>query len=290
MCCSGNTCIGGKNMSIAIFTLPYYKDIIHVSEESYIKGKAPSCKEGELEEFLPIWRKLTRGQFSGSNMKLKKRIHDEEYSMYPIVFITSKYWAGDKNTKPHGSTCIHIVQKQNQNLKHCKSFTNKYIDRETGVIILEQTVLHGDVTEPSYKFWFYEKDCRKKLPDEILKEDFIELDIMKIKSFPLQKKPAFFLSIEGFVDLPKSVLENKEMDEYENKYEKRYGYLMGEHIEKLVAEHTFPKVYNHSCKLIQWSNGWNFVIQDDYGSSMFYVSDEQVEEFLTKNKLLYRLS
>lgn len=270
-------------MSISIFYLPSYKDMVHVSEYCYLKGKAGSCHENELEEFLPIWKKLTSGKFPGSVMNLKKRILDAEYSMYPIVFITSEYWPADGEKKAHGSTCIHVVQKQNQNLKNCKSYDHRYIDRETGVIILEKTKLHDGVKEPDFKFWFYERDNRSALPKEVLKAKFTQVDIMKN-----EKADGYFLTIEKLKTLPDSLTLTGNycnMDDYEYNYEKRYAYLQGEVVDWMMKEHTVSTSRTRSFSLIEWDDSWNFVVQDEFGSTMFKVSTEDALEFLTRNEV-----
>lgn len=270
-------------MSISIFYLPYYKDMIHVTDQYYLSGKAPTCKENELEEFLPIWRKMISGKYPGSVMNLGKRILNKEYSMYPIVFLDSHYWPQTGETKPHGYTTVHVVQKQQQDLENCKSYDHKYIDRETGVIIFEKTTLHDGAVEPDYRYWFYEKDSRPKLPENILKESFQKVDIMKH-----EKAPGFFLTIEKYKEMPDYPEYEKhisDLDACDYSYEKRYGYLDGEHIRKMIKEKTFSKSFSQSCELIEWDDSWNFVIRDEFGSIMFRVEKKDAEEFLERNNL-----
>lgn len=261
---------------ISVFQLPNYKDMIHVSMECYLEGKAPSCHGTELEDFAPIWSKLTSGKFPGCIMKLNNRIRDEEYSMYPIVFINSEYWAAENGAKAHGSTWVHIVSAQRQNLSNCKSYQHRYIDRETGVVILEKTKLHGDCKEPDYKYWFYEKDTRQPLPLDVLKETFTE------------NGPGVCLTVKKFVDLPKTPLgcepKKIDMDEYEHRYTVFHGYLEGEHIRSLVKQHTFSDSRSIGCLLIEWQDSWNFVIHDEYGQSMFKVSTEDALAFIEQNE------
>lgn len=271
-------------MSISIFYLPYYKDMLRVWNGCYLKGKADSRQENELEEFLPIWEKLTAGNFFSSLMKLKKRIVDEEYSMYPIVFLTSEYWPADKDTKAHGSTCVHVVQKQNQNLAHCKSFDHHYIDRNAGVIILEKTTVHGDAKEPDYKHWFYDRDDRKALPKEVLKEKFTQVNIMKN-----EKAPGYFLTIEKLKTLPEKLVlfgRHYNVEDYENSYEKWYGYLQGDVVDQLMKEYTFSSSRSRNFMLIEWDDSWNFVVQDEFGHTMFKVSTVDAMEFLARNNIL----
>ena len=267
-------------MSISFFYLPSYKDMTHVSTECYLDGKACSCHGNELEEFKPIWQKIISGKFPGSIMKLKKRIRDEEYSLYPIVFISSEWWPAVDDKKAHGSTCVHIVQQQRQNLANCKSYENRYIDRETGVIILEKTEIHGDAKEPDFKYWFYEKDTRPELPKEILKEEFSEY----------RKNNGVYICIEKLADLPvtsqgcEPVKVN--MDEYENKYVKCSGYINGQYINKLVEENVSASSPIRGFKLIDCQSSWNFVISDYYGHKVFKVNNEDAMEFIKRNELV----
>jgi len=245
-------------MSISIFTLPTYKDMTHVSEECYLKGKAPSCHGTELEDFLPIWRKLTYGKFPGALMNLKRKIYNKEYSMYPIVFITSDCWP-----KTGCYTKIHIVQKQNQNIEHCKTYEHRYIDREVGVIICETTVLHDDAKEPSFKYWFYEKDTRTELPEEILLEEFSEV----------KNHDSYHMVIKRFVT--------------DEKYDTKTCYLSGDNIRNLFAKHMSLESIACSIAFIEWDDSWNFVLKDYYGEKMFRVETKDALAFFERNNIVF---
>ena len=250
-------------MSITIFTLPTYKDMTHVSEESYLAGKACSCHGTELEDFLPVWRKLTCGKFPGSLMKLKKRIYDKEYSMYPIVFLTSECWPASETLPERGYTTVHVVQKQNQNVKHCKSFDHKYIDREVGVIICEKTILHDGAKEPSFKYWLYEKDTRTELPSDILHENFSN-----------ERTPgSYHMVIKKFIT--------------DEQYDIRIGYLSGDAIRNLIAKHLGSHPIAHGIKFIEWDYSWNFVIHDYFGDKMFKVNMEDALAFFERNNITF---
>lgn len=262
-------------MGISIFYLPNYKDATHVSMDVYYKGACKNCNnESDLENFAPIWSKITSGKFPGSQMNLKKRIRDDEYSQYPIVFITSDYWPDMKDRKAHGSTCVFVVEKQSQNVANCKSYENRYIDREIGVIILEKTTIHDNAIEPNFMYWFYERDTRPLLPNEILLQEFsrdnkgYNLFIKKYSDMPGSKDPFYF-------EQPKV-----DLDEWENKYDEFRGYLFGVHIRELIKEHTSSSSPQISLHLIEWQDSWNFVIQDYFGQKMFKVPTAVANEFL----------
>lgn len=264
-------------MSISLFFLPEYKNLIHVSDYLYKKGKTSSCKEGELEEFLPIWRKMTTGRFPGSIMKLRRRILDSEYNEYPIVFIISEYWPKIGDSPAHGHTSVHIVQKQRQNLENIKTYKHRFIDRETGVIILDKTILHNGAKEPDYKYWFYERDNREMLPKEILEEEFSK------------NGPGYFTEIKRFSEIPATPVMSQpvkvDMETYEHKYDSTAGYLYGEKIDAFVRKHTFSYSSTYSCKLIEWDDSWNFVVQDEFGQAMFRVEEQEALKFLEKNNI-----
>lgn len=238
------------HMSISIFTLPNYKDMVHVNNELYLDSKAPSSTDDELMEFFPIWEKLTTGRFPGENMNFQRKISNKEYSMYPIVFISSAVWPDG-----HAYTTVHIVQKQDQNLQNCKNYENRFIDRENGVIILEKTKFYNGAEEPQFKYWFYEKDDREKLPDEVLLSEF-DTD-----------EGVYYLNI-----LPENGRSAK-------------GYLSGEAIRSLVNKCTFADRLAIGCALIQWPQNWNFVVHDYYGQKFFKVTNEEAEEFIARNNL-----
>ena len=259
-------------MSISIFTLPKYKSFKLASDEIYLNGKTDcSCKDGELEEFLPIWQKLTSGKFAGAGMSLKKRILNKEYSKYPIVFITSDCWP----QKQDGVcvTMVHIVQKQNQNIDHCKSFDHHYIDRDIGVIILEKTVPHNGATEPEFNNWFYEKDTRKDLPNGILTDNFTTEDTGGV-----------FIWIKKAAEVPSSE-EKISLNNWDSLYEEKTGYLTGDAVTGFVNAHSSTKSPTKSIRLIQWQSCWNFVVRDYYGQKMFRVDNDTVEAFFEKNNL-----
>lgn len=254
-------------MGISLFYLSAYKDI-RGCNTFYEKGRCDSCSDYEFEAFKPIWNKIRSGNFPGSQMKLKRRILDKEYSMYPIVFIDSHYWCPDEVEKGHGHTSIFIVQAQNQNVANCKSYENRFIDRELGVIILDKTTIHGKGVEPDYKNWFYERDTREDLPTDILSEEFSE------------KGPGIFLIIKKYA------VEETEIDVYtEIPYIRRAGHLRGEHIANLVAKNTIGDESLVGCLLIQWQDSWNFVVYDNYGQKMYRVSNPDAEAFLERNNI-----
>ena len=259
-------------MSISIFTLPKYKSFKHASDEVYLNGKTDcSCKDGELEEFLPIWQKLTSGKFAGADMNLKGRILDEEYSMYPIVFITSDCWP-----RIQGGTCsttVHVVQKQDQNIASCKSFDHRYIDRDVGVIILEKTVFHDGATEPGFSKWFYEKDTREDLPKGILAGNFTK-----------ENNGGIFVWIKKAFKAP-LFKEKSALDQWDQQYEEEAGYLTGNAVTNFVNAHSSTESLSKSISLIQWQNCWNFVVGDNYGQQMFRVNNETVEAFFEQNNL-----
>lgn len=259
-------------MSISIFHLPKYKSLDYTSVEFYRKGKTSSCKDRELEEFEPIWVKIACGSFPGGQCNFNRRILNDEYSMYPIVFIVSDVWAGKDNKKPHGTTCVHVVQKQDQNTANCRSYENRFIDRKLGVIVLEKTIFHDTNKEPAYRHWFYEKDERQELPEEILKETFSK------------SGKGIFLSIEKWTNHP-DALTPADLNEWDNKYVTDIGYLTGDKIKKFVRDNTLSDSPSVSCKLIEWQDSWNFVVCDYYGQKMFRVEKKQVEDFFAINNL-----
>ena len=259
-------------MSISIFTLPKYKSFKFASDELYLNGKTScSCKDGELEDFLPIWQKLISGPFAGAGMGLKKRILDEEYSKYPIVFITSDCWP-----RVQGGICstmVHVVQKQNQNIDNCKSFDYHYINRDIGVIILEKTVLHNGATEPEFKTWFYEKDTRENLPNGIL-----------TNNFSTENNGGIITWIKKFSEAP-LVKENYVLDFWENQYEEETGYLTGDAVTDFVNANSSTKSPTKSIRLTQWQGCWNFAVHDYFGYKMFRVDNKTVEAFFEQNNL-----
>ncbi len=254
-------------MSISIFSLPHYKDMTHVPVSCYLEGKAGSCHGTELEDFLPVWTKLTSGKFPGHSMKLKRKIYKEEYHEYPIVFISSNYWPGTETGKAHGSTTVHIVQKQHQNIENCKTYEHRYIDRENGVIICEKTTLHDGAMEPDFKHWFYEKDTRPELPENILPADF-----------SIERKPgAYFMEIKKFIN--------------DEKYDIKKGYLGGECIHRLFQDYMCcPEPDICGISFIEWDDSWNFVIHNYYGNKMFRVKTENAQEFFERNNILFNVS
>lgn len=251
-------------MSISIFYLPEYKDM-RVSKYLYMKGKCGSCTLEELEKHLPIWEKMSGGKFAGSGLNLKRCVRHDEYSKYPCVFITSEYWPATENKKAHGSTCVHFVQRQHQNIENCLSYENSFVDREVGVVILEKTILHDGAKEPNFGFWFYDKDNRPNLPKEILEETFLK---EKVDS-------SYFLSIEKLVD--------------DNKYEKECGYLKGNKIKALFDKYLgTTSAYTRGIKLIEWQSDWNFVLSYEFGQTMLKVSKEDVLAFFEKNGISFK--
>lgn len=276
-------------MSISIFYLPRYKTLKYNEfyKELYLKGKAVSCKEGELEEFLPIWLKFLQGSYPGNLMNFKRRIRKDEYNKYPIIFITSDYWGATEDSNAHGSTNVHICAVQTNTPKewyeHLETFDNRLIDRETGVIVLEKTIIHGNVKEPNFKNWVCEKDQRMELPDNILKDDFFQIDIMKNK-----KGPGYFLSIEAYKPFPNFFSVCEVPEGYDNSYVKRYGYLSGPNIEEFVKKYTFSSANSKSLELIEWDNSWNFVVEDEFGQSMFKVDKAKAKEFFERNEISFK--
>lgn len=276
-------------MSISIFYLPGYKTLKNNEfyEELYLKGRTASCKEGELEEFFPIWKKFIQGRYPGQFMNLKRRIRKDEYNKYPIIFITSDYWGTTEDSDAHGSTCVQICAVQSNTPKewyeHLETFDNRLIDRETGVIVLEKTIIHGNVKEPDFKNWVCEKDQRRELPDSILKDDFTQVDIMKN-----EKVPGYFLSIEAYKPFPKNISVCEVPEGYDNSYVKRYGYLSGPNIEEFVKKYTFSSANSKSLELIEWDNSWNFVVEDEFGQSMFKVDKAKAKEFFERNEISFK--
>lgn len=251
-------------MGISLFYLPAYKNMTHASQDCFLRGKAPSCHGTQLEDFLPIWEKLTSGKFSGSQMKLKKKIYDKEYRMYPIIFITSECWPETKDRSATSNTFVHIVETQNQNIEHCKSFEHRYIDREVGVIILEKTILHENAKEPVFKNWFYEKDTREDLPENILFENF---------SFVTDNPGSYPMQIKKFIT--------------DETFDCRYGYLSGEAIQKLFKDYMGENPIVCDIRFIEWDDSWNFVLHNYYGDKMFKVNTKDALAFLERNNISF---
>jgi len=249
-------------MGISLFYLPAYKDMRNVPKEHYLQGKAPTCTETGLEDFFPVWQKLTSGKFPGSQMKLKRKIYDKEYRMYPIVFITSECWPETKEHKAISRTSVHIVETQNQNIENCKTYDHRYIDREIGLIICEKTILHDGAIEPPFKHWFYEKDTREDLPLSILSENF---------SFTADNSNSFPIQIKKFIT--------------DEEFDSRFGYLTGNEIENLFKDHMGTNSIVCSIRLIEWDDSWNFVLHDYYGDKMFKVKPEDALAFLERNNI-----
>lgn len=209
-------------MAISIFYTPYYKDLTHISDDVFIKGRCNTCSEDEFEMGLFLFRKIVNGKFPGSQLKLKKRITNDEYSKYSIVFITSRWFSREEK----GFSNVMFVQAQSQNLENCKSYEHKYIDREIGVIILEKTEINSFNDEPSYKHWFYEKDIREELPEGILEDISFSTDA---------ETRGVWAEIKKLKPLPD---ENSNNEAYDYAYDTIIGKISGEAAQKLLKEHT----------------------------------------------------
>lgn len=161
----------------------------------------------EKEELRPVWE-----MFIGGNLNLVKgRIKYEEYLELPKIFV--HHYVFETNQYTTYSIVKGKSRAGDMYVQHCKSFENRFIDREQGVLLLEKT------------------DIRGKVPASLeeIKEKEIAFHKAALKRFTSGDVPGAELSDADRKELVHSwevcrQHEQEEIDRWENKTTMRWFY------------------------------------------------------------------
>ena len=56
----------------------------------------------------------------------------------------------------------------------------------------------------------------------------------------------------------------------------------------IIKKYTFSSANSKSLELIEWDNSWNFVVEDEFGQTMFKVDKAKAKEFFERNEISFK--